>query len=242
MKLVDILFVLSVATTANAILIPSGNDGSLQASSTSSQVSGPTNEPNPGTSNEYQEEPMDLSLPNRYRQQLIGLTISNKYKQEPVDESNSDTSDEYQQEPMDLSISSRIQQQPIDQLSPSTSSQTQQQPMIHGRSSNTVTNQVTGLSQKYQKTFDRIKKKLVAFKTIRKEKHKRYREYADLKFSQQLRIAMGKEISEPMHNPDDEIRLKQEYEKAGTKIRSIRQELKRFMKRRGLKFEEPDSD
>ncbi|OAJ38109.1 hypothetical protein BDEG_22069 [Batrachochytrium dendrobatidis JEL423] len=274
MKLVDILFVLSAAATANAILIPTDNNGSTHTSSTSSQVSGPTNEPNPGTSNEYQEEPMDLSLPNRYRQQLIGLTISNKYKQEPVDESNSNTSGEYQQEPMNSSISSRIQQQPIDQLSPSTSnqdrqnpideagsvtsdqtqrqpidmvdpstsSQTQQQPMIHGRSSNTVTNQVTGLSQKYQKTFDRIKKKLVAFKTIRKEKHKRYREYADLKFSQQLRIAMGKEISEPMHNPDDEIRLKQEYEKAGTKIRSIRQELKRFMKRRGLKFEEPDSD
>ncbi|KAK5670190.1 hypothetical protein QVD99_003337 [Batrachochytrium dendrobatidis] len=54
MKLVDILFVLTAAATANAILIPTDNNGSPKASGTSSQVSGPTNEPNPVTSNEYQ--------------------------------------------------------------------------------------------------------------------------------------------------------------------------------------------
>ncbi|KAK5665051.1 hypothetical protein QVD99_008584 [Batrachochytrium dendrobatidis] len=69
MKLVDILFVLTVAATANAILIPTDNDRSPQASGTSSQVSGPTNEPSPGTSNEYQQEPVDLSLSGRIRQQ-----------------------------------------------------------------------------------------------------------------------------------------------------------------------------
>ncbi|KAK5667237.1 hypothetical protein QVD99_005852 [Batrachochytrium dendrobatidis] len=272
MKLVDILFVLTAAATANAILIPSDNDGSPKASGTSSQVSGPTNEPNPDTFDEYQQEPMDLSLPNRYRQQLIDLTISNKYKQEPVDESNSDTSGEYQQEPMDLSISSRIQQQPIDQLSPSTSnqdqqnpideagsatsdqtqrqpidmvdpstsSQNQQQPMIHGRSSNTVTNQVTGLSERYQRSFNRIKKKLVALKTIRKEKHQEYYDCIALKFAQQFALEMGKDISDSKYNPEDEVRLKKEYEKAKKAVYIIRQQLKRFMKKRGLRFEEPN--
>ncbi|KAK5670564.1 hypothetical protein QVD99_002349 [Batrachochytrium dendrobatidis] len=54
MKLVDILFVLTAAATANAILIPTDNNGSLQTSVTSSQVSVPTDEPNPGTSNDLQ--------------------------------------------------------------------------------------------------------------------------------------------------------------------------------------------
>ncbi|OAJ37375.1 hypothetical protein BDEG_21406 [Batrachochytrium dendrobatidis JEL423] len=229
-------------TTANAILIPSGNDRSTQTSGTSSQVSDPTDKPSPGTSNEYQQEPMDLSISNRYRQQLVDLTISNKYKQEPVDESNSDTSDEYQQEPMDLSISSRIQQQPIDQLSPSTSSQNQQQPVNHDESSNTVTNQIAGLSRKYQITFDRIKQKLAVSKKIRKEKHKEYSRYADLGLEQQTALAIGKEISESKYDPDTEKKLKQEYEKAGAKISIIRQQLKRFMKRHGLEFEEPKAD
>ncbi|KAJ8322486.1 hypothetical protein O5D80_000078 [Batrachochytrium dendrobatidis] len=242
MKLVGILFVLTVATTANAILIPTGNDRSTHTSGTSSQVSDPTNEPNPGTFDEYQQEPMDLSLPNRYRQQLVDLIISNKYKQEPVDEFNPGTSDEYQQEPMDLSISSRIQQQPIDQLSPSTSSQNQQQPMIHNESSNTVTNQIAGLSGRYQITFDRIKQKLAVSKKIRKEKHKEYCDYADLGLEQQSALAIGKEISESTYDPDTEKKLKQEYEKAGAKISIIRQQLKRFMKRHGLRFEEPGLD
>ncbi|OAJ43819.1 hypothetical protein BDEG_27136 [Batrachochytrium dendrobatidis JEL423] len=136
----------------------------------------------------------------------------------------------------------RDRKQPIDQPIPSTSRQDQQQPMIHNESSNTSSNQATVLSQKYQRSFNRIKQRLVESKKIAKEKREKYCKHADLKFSQQLALAMGKEISEPRHNPDTEKKLKQEYEKASRRVYSIRHDLKVFMERHGLRFEEPDSD
>ncbi|OAJ42958.1 hypothetical protein BDEG_26344 [Batrachochytrium dendrobatidis JEL423] len=185
---------------------------------------------------------MDLSLPNRYRQQLVDLTISNKYKQEPVDESNPDTSSEYQQEPMNSSISSRIQQQPIDEAGPSTYKQSRKQPMIHNESSNTVSNQIAVLSGRYQKTFNRIKQMLVESKELRKKKLKEYCDYAALRFEQWSALERGEEISGSKYDPDTEKKLKQEYEKAVTRVHDIRRNLKKFMKRHGLRFEEPKAD
>ncbi|KAJ8329282.1 hypothetical protein O5D80_002498 [Batrachochytrium dendrobatidis] len=344
MRLVDILFVLSVAATVNAILIPADNNDSPQASSTSSQVSGPTDEPNPGTSNEYQQEPMNLSLLSRIRQQpmdqpnpntfnqgqrptvivfgpnvlkqgrkriieqpssstpsqvsdpigQVGPNTFDKYQQQPADKTSSSIPKQTQQHPIDatdLNISNQDPQQPIDQSSPSTSSQgrkrpigdssssgapkrsrkrridqpnpstsdeywkplfdiinpnipsqDQQQPMGESESANTVSNQIAGLSEQDQRTFNRIKQRLVESKKIAKEKRKEYRDYADLKFSQQLALARGEKISEPRYDPKVEKRLKQEYVAARIKVTGTRRNLKRFMKRRGLEFEEPDSD
>ncbi|EGF77947.1 hypothetical protein BATDEDRAFT_91237 [Batrachochytrium dendrobatidis JAM81] len=295
MKLVDILFVLTAAATANAILIPTDNDGLPQASSTSSQVSVSTSEPNPGTSNEYQEEPVDLSLSNRIRQRpmdqpglntltqsqrptvivagpnilkqgrkrimdVIDLTTSDQDQQQPTDVAGPSTSKQSRKRPINEispSISSQAsgstnepgpsapkqsRKQPIDQPIPSTSSQDQQQPIGQGESANTVTNQIAGLSQKFQRTFNRIKQGLVESKELRKKKLKEYCDYEVLRFEQWSALERGEEISGSEYNPDTEKRLKQEYRDAGARVWELRHQLKKFMKRRGLRFEEPDSD
>ncbi|OAJ38665.1 hypothetical protein BDEG_22573 [Batrachochytrium dendrobatidis JEL423] len=247
MKLVDILFVLTAAATANAILIPTDNNGSPKASGTSSQVSSPTNEPDPGTSNDWQE-PMDLSLPNQSRRQ-------------PMDQPNPNTPTQNQRPTVivagpnifkqgrkpiigviDLTTSDQDQQQPIDVAGPSTSSQYQQQPMIHDRSANTVPDQVTGLSERYQKTLDGIKQRLVESKELRKEKWQQYHKYGIIGLEHQLALVKGKEISESRHNPSTEKQLKKKYEKARKRVNGIRQKLKDFMKKHGLEFKEPELD
>ncbi|KAJ8330320.1 hypothetical protein O5D80_001321 [Batrachochytrium dendrobatidis] len=311
MKLVDILFVLTVAATANAILIPTDNDGSPKASVTSSQVSSPTSEPNPGTSDEYQEDPMNLSLSGRIRQQpmdqpdpntpnqgqrptatvtgsstfkqgrkrimdVIDLLISRQNQQRPIDEVDPNASKQSQQQPMDQpnpstskrsrkrpineirpsifsqasgstnepspSAPKRDRKQPMNQPSPSTSSQDQQQPMGQGESSNTASNRVIILSQKYQETLDGLKQGLVASKKIQKKKRQEYNDHTDLGLEQQSALAMGEDISGSTYNPKTEIRLKQEYEKASKRVYNFRQRLKDFMKEHGLRFQEPDSD
>ncbi|EGF77919.1 hypothetical protein BATDEDRAFT_91320 [Batrachochytrium dendrobatidis JAM81] len=415
MKLVDILLVLSAAATANAILIPTGNDGLPQASGTFSQVSDPTNEPNPGTSDDWQsivdavnlsildedwkylfdpidpntsdqdwqqlidqpssstfsqvsgtadkpdsniynqdqQQPMDqpspstpkrgrkrpidepgsniskydqkqsmnqpspsaskqsrkqsvdepgLDIPDKDWQHLIDEVNSNtfedwrelfdiaglntpsqvsdsidqvgpsnfdKYQQQPADKTSSSIPDQTQQHPIDatdLNISDQDPQQPIDQSSPSTSKrsrkrridqpspstsrqdqqqpmeQDQQQPMIHDESGNTVPNQATVLNERDQRTFDRMKKRLVASKIVQKKKHKKYCDYEAIGLEQQLALERGEEISGSTYDPKVEKQLKEEYVAASRKVPSIRQRLKRFMKRRGLEFQEPDSD
>ncbi|KAJ8323117.1 hypothetical protein O5D80_008175 [Batrachochytrium dendrobatidis] len=264
MKLVDILFVLTVAATANAILIPTDNNGSPQASSTSSQVSGPTNEPNPGTSNEYQQEPMDLSLPNQSRRQpmdqpnpntptqgqrptviVAGPNIFKQGRKRIIGVIDLTTSDQNQQHSIDEpgpSAPKRSRKQPIDVAGPSTSSQYQQQPMIHDRSANTVPDQVTGLSGRYQKTLDGIKQRLVESKELRNKKWKEYHKYGIIGLEHQLALVKGKEISESRHNPSTEKQLKKKYEKARKRVNGIRQKLKDFMKKHGLEFKEPELD
>ncbi|OAJ43896.1 hypothetical protein BDEG_27209 [Batrachochytrium dendrobatidis JEL423] len=295
MKLVDILFVLTAAATTNAILIPTNNNDSPKASVTSSQVSGSTNEPSPGTSDEYQQEPVDLSLSGRIRQRpmdqpgpnipnqgqrptvivagpnilkqgrkrimdVIDLTTSDQDQQQPTDVAGPSTSKQSRKRPINEispSISSQAsgstnepspsapkqsRKQPIDQPIPSTSSQDQQQPIGQGESANTVTNQIAGLSQKFQRTFNRIKQGLVESKELRKKKLKEYCDYAALRFEQWSALERGEEISGSKYNPDTEKKLKQEYEKAGARVWELRHQLKKFMKRRGLRFEEPDSD
>ncbi|EGF77151.1 hypothetical protein BATDEDRAFT_92026 [Batrachochytrium dendrobatidis JAM81] len=345
MKLVDILFVLTAAAATNAILIPIDNNGSTQTSSTSSQVSGPTNEPNPGTSNEYQQDiidatnlsifdedwqsifdPIDPSTSDQDWQQPIdqpspstsrrsrkrpidehgssiskqdqqqsmnqpgpsaskqsrkqstdepGLVFPDKYWQRLIDEVNSDTfedwqelfdiaglntssqvsdpidqvgpntSDQDQQQPADQpssSIPDQTQQHPIDATGPSTSSQDQQQSMEQGESANTVSNQIAGLCEKYQSTFNRIKQKLVESKEIREKKLKEYCDYKAIGFEQWSALERGEDISGSTYNPDTEKILKQEYEAARGRVRNVRHRLKDFMKRHGLKFEEPGLD
>ncbi|OAJ44222.1 hypothetical protein BDEG_27486 [Batrachochytrium dendrobatidis JEL423] len=260
MKLVDILFVLTAATTTSAILIPTNNDRSTHTSGTSSQVSSPTNEPSPGTSNEYQEEPVDLSLSGRIRQQpmdqpglntptqgqrptatITGPSTFKQGRKRIMDVIDLLISRQNQQRPIDQAPK-RDRKQPIDQPIPSTSRQDQQQPMGQGESANTVTNQIAVLGPRYQRSFNRIKKRLVESKKIAKEKREEYCKHADLKFSQQLALARGEEISEPRHNPDTENQLKQEYEKASRRVYAIRHGLKVFMEKHGLEFEEPGSD
>ncbi|KAJ8323605.1 hypothetical protein O5D80_007497 [Batrachochytrium dendrobatidis] len=151
MKLVDILFVLTAAATANAILIPSDNNGSPQASVTSSQVSGPTNEPDPGTSDDWQSimDELDLSILDKDQQQPMDEAGSGTFNQvsgstnEPIPQipeddwqeimdiihsknPNQDQQQQNQQDPIDLvdpSTSKRGQQQPIDESSSGTFSQ-----------------------------------------------------------------------------------------------------------------------
>ncbi|KAK5668154.1 hypothetical protein QVD99_005193 [Batrachochytrium dendrobatidis] len=127
MKLVDILFVLSAAATANAILPPADKYGSPQASGTFSQVSDPTNEPNPGTSDDWQEV-MDA----------INSSIFDENWQSIFDSIDSSTSDQDWQQPIDefnLNIPNQDQHQPMGQPSPSTPKRSQKRPIDeHGSS------------------------------------------------------------------------------------------------------------
>ncbi|EGF82913.1 hypothetical protein BATDEDRAFT_85650 [Batrachochytrium dendrobatidis JAM81] len=298
MKLVHILFVLTAAATVNAILIPTGNDRSPQASGTFSRVSDPTNEPTPeipdedwqdimdiinsSTSNQDQQQSIDVvdpstsklaqerpidelgpsiseqdwkaiidnpdpGIPEDWKDLIdtVNSNIDNQDQQQPIDVAGSSTSKRGRKRPADIAgpnVSKRIRQQPIDVAGPSTSRQDQQQPMDQGESANTVTDQVIGLSERYQRTFNRIKKRLLASKVVREKKHKEYRDYAALRFEQWSALARGEEISGSRYDPKVEKQLKQEYLTAGKKIYVVRQELKAFMKRRGLEFEEPDLD
>ncbi|KAJ8330028.1 hypothetical protein O5D80_001606 [Batrachochytrium dendrobatidis] len=331
MKLVDILFVLTAAATANAILIPSDNNGSPQASGTSSQVSGPSNEPDPEILNQDWQEVMDTidpstldkdwkdlfdlidpstsdqnqqhpigqpgpSTSDEYRKRLFDIIDSSSHKRgqkRPIDESNPSTSDQNQQHPIgqpgsgiseeywkrlsdvidssshkrgqkrpinesssssskrsrkqptyrpSTSTFSQNQQQPMDQPGPSTSNQDQQLPMDEGEFANTVPNQATVLSQKHQRTLNRIKQRIAASKVIREKKWKEYSRYADLGLKQWSGLATGKEISGSKYNPNTENRLKKEYVAARIRVNGVKQQLKRFMERHGLRFEEPKAD
>ncbi|KAJ8331800.1 hypothetical protein O5D80_000687 [Batrachochytrium dendrobatidis] len=266
MKLVHILFVLTAAATVNAILIPTGNDRSPQASGTFSRVSDPTNEPTPEIPDEDWQDIMDIinsSTSNQDQQQSIDVvdpSTSKLAQERPIDELGPSISEQDWKTIIDnpdpgipedwkdlidtvnSNIDNQDQQQPIDVAGPSTSRQDQQQPMDQDESANTVSNQIAGLSERYQRTFNRIKKRLLASKVVREKKHKEYRDYAALRFEQWSALARGEEISGSRYDPKVEKQLKQEYLTAGKKIYVVRQELKAFMKRRGLEFEEPDLD
>ncbi|KAJ8322509.1 hypothetical protein O5D80_001901 [Batrachochytrium dendrobatidis] len=111
MRLINILFVLSAAATANAILIPTDNDDSPKVSSTSSQVSGPTNEPSPGTSDDWQQ-PMDI----------VGSSTFNEDWKKLFDQINLNTPNQGQQQTIDVASPSSSNQMfgPTNQPSPST--------------------------------------------------------------------------------------------------------------------------
>ncbi|KAJ1339603.1 hypothetical protein BSLG_005782 [Batrachochytrium salamandrivorans] len=130
MKFIDILFVLSAAATANAILVSDNGNDSVQASSTSSQVSGPTNEPGP-------------SAPRQGQQYLLYRTGPNapkRSRKRPISEPGP-------------SAPKRSRKQSIDQPGPSTSNQGQQQPMDEEESGNTAPNQAVVLSEETGKPW-----------------------------------------------------------------------------------------
>ncbi|EGF77104.1 hypothetical protein BATDEDRAFT_92064 [Batrachochytrium dendrobatidis JAM81] len=100
MKYTDILFLLTAAATANAILIPFKKDSPSQASDIFSQVSSPTNEPNP-------------SAPGENWQGLINAInsrVSNENWQQSINEPSPSTSSQDQQNPMDVASSGTFSQ------------------------------------------------------------------------------------------------------------------------------------
>ncbi|KAJ8330025.1 hypothetical protein O5D80_001603 [Batrachochytrium dendrobatidis] len=220
-------------------------------------MSVPTSEPNPGTSNEYQQESMDLSLPNRIQQQpmdqlnpntpgpnqrptviVFGPDILKQGRRRIIDLT---TSDQDQQQPTDVagpSTAKRGQTQPIDQPSPSTSNQNQQQPMNKVEPANTGSNQVTKLSKKDQIILDDIKKNLEASKVIRKKKLKDYHKSMAFGYKQWSVLGKKEDIFVSKYDPDTEKKAKQEYKKARYRVYDIRKQLKRFMIKHGLKIEE----
>ncbi|KAJ8326279.1 hypothetical protein O5D80_005041 [Batrachochytrium dendrobatidis] len=160
-----------------------------------------------------------------------------------IDAINSKKSNQDQHQPMDQSspgTSDKYLKQPIDQPGSNTFEQEQQQSMDEDESGNTAPSQVTGLRQRYQRTFNRIKQRLEQCKELRKKKRQEYHDCLALKSKQQL--ANEEEISGSKYNPDTENQLKQECRVANQKIASVRQDLKRFMKRRGLEFQKLSSD
>ncbi|OAJ44637.1 hypothetical protein BDEG_27847 [Batrachochytrium dendrobatidis JEL423] len=248
-------------------------------SSTSSQVSGPTNEPNPDISNQTQQQPVnELSLDisdqtqqhpidvngpstfKRGRKRPIVKTSQSTSSQAPgsTNEHSSNTSGKYWKLlfvvinpniPIKYPISrvgpstpKRSRKRPINRAGPNALKQGQKQPIEKDGSGNTVTDQVTVLSKQDQKTFDGIKQRVKIFRKIAKEKRQAYYKYKAVRLEQHSALKGGKVIYESMHSLKVETQLKQEYKKAGVKVYNLRQKLKFFMKKYGLKFEEPESD
>ncbi|EGF77040.1 hypothetical protein BATDEDRAFT_92204 [Batrachochytrium dendrobatidis JAM81] len=155
MKLVDILFVLTAAATANAILPPADKDGSPKASRTLSQVFGPTNEPDPKILEEDWQSLMDE----------INSSILDENWQNIFDPIDPSTSDQEQQQSIDVagpSIPKRGRKRLIDVVDTITSYQDWKQPIDQPSSS--TSSQVSGPTDKpdsntpknWKELFDKI--------------------------------------------------------------------------------------
>ncbi|EGF76786.1 hypothetical protein BATDEDRAFT_92407 [Batrachochytrium dendrobatidis JAM81] len=255
MKLVDTLLVLTAAATANAILIPSDNNGSPQASGTSSQVSGPTNKPDSDIFNKKWQEVMSE----------LDLSISNQDQQQSIDESGAGISEEHWQDIVSIinpGISSQDQQHPIGESDPSTSGQTQesstdkfdpeaseeywqdimdiidsstsgqdQHSMDQSSSSNTVSNQGIILDKMSIEILDEYKKEMIILEKAKKKAHQACLKYESLRLRQELMLAKGEEISESRHDPKVESQLKKEYNESKINIGYLKRKIKRFMSR-----------
>ncbi|EGF78704.1 hypothetical protein BATDEDRAFT_26605 [Batrachochytrium dendrobatidis JAM81] len=114
--------------------------------------------------------------------------------------------------------------------------------MNEADSSSTSSSRMIILNEKYQKTFDRMRKRLASSIEIRNKKRQEYHKFMTFGYRKWSALAMGKDISEPRHSPEDEIRLKQEYVAARNKVYGARQELKKFTEKHGLEFQEPKAD
>ncbi|KAK5669100.1 hypothetical protein QVD99_004862 [Batrachochytrium dendrobatidis] len=130
----------------------------------------------------------------------------------------------------------------MDIINSSTSNQDQQQPMNEADSASTSSSRMIILNEKYQITFDRLRKRLELSKEIRNKKRQEYHKFMTFGYRKWSALAMGKEIHGSKYNPEDEIRLKQEYVAVRNRVASVRKELKKFTERHGLEFDEPDSD
>ncbi|EGF76437.1 hypothetical protein BATDEDRAFT_92721 [Batrachochytrium dendrobatidis JAM81] len=221
MKFIDILFALSAAATANAILVSDNSNDSVQASSTSSQVSGPTNEPEPGTSRQGQQYLLyrtDPGVPKRSRKR-------------PVSEPGP-------------SAPKRSRKQSTNQPGPSTSNQDQQQPMDEEESGNTAPSQEAVLSEGDQKILDTMKKQLEKLEKKEKNMCQAYYNSVLRGLNQWAGLGKGKGKSIPgvRYSPEVQKQLKEDCEEVGEVVDSIKQQVKKFMKGYGLEYEEPDSD
>ncbi|KAJ8329346.1 hypothetical protein O5D80_002479 [Batrachochytrium dendrobatidis] len=204
------------------------------SSGTFNQVSGSTNEPIPQIPEDDWQEIMDIihsKNPNQDQQQPIdelSLGISSQVSgstNEPIPQ----IPDEDWQEIMDI-------------INSSTSNQDQQQPMNEADSASTSSSRMIILNEKYQITFDRLRKRLASSKEIRNKKRQEYHKFMTFGYRKWSALAMGKEIHGSKYNPEDEKKAKKEYVAARNRVASVRKELKKFTERHGLEFQEPNSD
>ncbi|KAL5036143.1 hypothetical protein RTP6_003736 [Batrachochytrium dendrobatidis] len=220
MKFIDILFVLSAAATANAILVSDNSNDSVQASSTSSQVHSPTNKPNPGTSGQGQQY--------LYR---TGPSVPKRSRKRPMNQPGP-------------SAPKRSREQSTNQPGPSTSNQDQQQPMDEEESGNTAPNQAVVLSERDQKTLDTLKQKVEKLERKKKNMCQAYYNSVLRGLNQWAGLGKGKDKSIPgvRYSPEVQQKMKKDCEELGEVVDSIKQQVKKFMKGYGLEYEEPDSD
>ncbi|KAK5670965.1 hypothetical protein QVD99_002736 [Batrachochytrium dendrobatidis] len=220
MKFIDILFVLSAAATANAILVSDNGNDSAQASSTSSQVPSPTNKPNPGTSGQGQQ----------YLHRT-GPSAPKRSRKRPISEPGP-------------SAPKRSRKQSMNQPGPSTSNQDQQQPMDEEESGNTAPSQEAVLSEGDQKILDTMKKQLEKLEKKEKNMCQAYYNSVLRGLNQWAGLGKGKGKSIPgvRYSPEVQKQLKEDCEEVGEVVDSIKQQVKKFMKGYGLEYEEPDSD
>ncbi|KAJ8323606.1 hypothetical protein O5D80_007498 [Batrachochytrium dendrobatidis] len=114
--------------------------------------------------------------------------------------------------------------------------------MNEADSASTSSSRMIILNEKYQITFDRLRKRLELFKEIRNKKRQEYHKFMTFGYRKWSALAMGKEIHGSKYNPEDEKKAKKEYVAARNRVASVRKELKKFTERHGLEFQEPNSD
>ncbi|EGF82282.1 hypothetical protein BATDEDRAFT_23758 [Batrachochytrium dendrobatidis JAM81] len=114
--------------------------------------------------------------------------------------------------------------------------------MNEADSASTSSSRMIILNEKYQRTFDRMRKRLELSKEIRNKKRQEYHKYKALGYRKWSALSMGKEIHGLKYKPKVEKKLKQEYVAVRNKVYGVRKELKKFTERHGLEFQEPNSD
>ncbi|KAJ8325404.1 hypothetical protein O5D80_006340 [Batrachochytrium dendrobatidis] len=220
MKFIDILFLLSAAATANAILVSDNGNDSVQASSTSSQVSGPTNEPEPGTSRQSQQylHRTGPSAPKRIRKRI---------RKRPSGRPGSSTFNPDHKQLMyqpGQSTSNQDQKQPMDQPGPS------------------APNQAVVLSEEDQEILDSLNQKVEELEKDEVAKIKKYSKGIAYQFKLWGVLKDDGQASDPNYTPRGIRRLRKDCEEVRKSIVNIRKELKTFMESHGLKYEDLLSD
>ncbi|KAJ8326219.1 hypothetical protein O5D80_004988 [Batrachochytrium dendrobatidis] len=242
MKFVDILFILTAAATANAILIPFKKDDTSRGpqylidgtgSRTSSQMPAPTNVAGPSTSSQGQQH-MDEA----------GSGISDEEWDDLFDADSSSTSDEDwdDAELDDPSVFMQRHQQSMDQPGPSTSNQDQQEPMEEGESGN-IRPEEALLDEEDQHTLADLKKRVKVAESKQRGKCRAYFDYVSLGLKQKSVLAKTKAKFGTKHSPSVQSQMKQECEDAKSKLKTRKQQLTKFMEDHGLILKaEPESN
>ncbi|KAK6093781.1 hypothetical protein MT418_8453 [Batrachochytrium dendrobatidis] len=169
----------------------------------------------PSTSKRGQKRPMDKSSSGTFNQ--VSGSTNEPIPQIPDDDwqeimdiihSNIPGNQQYSTDEVNSSTSNQDQQNPIDQPSQSTSNQDQQQPMNEADSASTSSSRMIILNEKYQITFDRLRKRLELSKEIRNKKRQEYHKFMTFGYRKWSALAMGKEIHGSKYNPEDEKKAK----------------------------------